>query len=111
MAANDFLLRQNSDETFATAVHVLVDLEQGRLPADQRRTSARPGLVPLGWLLDGGRGPRTALGITHQTELHMTKGRLCPGDALLFHTMVLLQTRHTDLDEGVPSAPAPGHPG
>ena len=29
-AANDFLLRQGDDESFATAVHLLVDLAEGR---------------------------------------------------------------------------------
>jgi hypothetical protein len=101
MAANDFLLRQNSDETFATAVHVLVDLENG----DYQLTSA--GHPPAlfwsraggSWTVDEARG--TALGITYQAELHMTHGRLCPGDALLFYTDGVVETRHTDLDEGV----------
>ena len=48
-AANDFLLRQHSDETFATAVHVLLDLETG----DYRLTSAGhpPALI---WSQAGG---------------------------------------------------------
>ncbi len=43
-AANDFLLRQGSDETFATAVHLSVDLRDGRLHDPQRRSPARAAL-------------------------------------------------------------------
>jgi serine phosphatase RsbU (regulator of sigma subunit) len=100
-AANDFLLRQHSDETFATAVHVLLDLETG----DYQLTSAGhpPALI---WSLAGGawevdKARGTALGIMPHPELHMTSGRLCPGDALMFYTDGVVETRHTDLDEGV----------
>ena len=100
-AANEFLLRQHSDETFATAVHVLLDLETG----DYQLTSAGhpPALIwsqaAGGWEVDKARG--TALGILPLPELHMTTGRLCPGDALMFYTDGVVETRHTDLDEGV----------
>jgi hypothetical protein len=100
-AANDFLLRQHSDETFATAVHVLIDLETG----DYQLTSAGhpPALIwslaSGSWEVDKARG--TALGILPRPELHMTTGRLCPGDALMFYTDGVVETRHTDLDEGV----------
>ncbi|MET0602916.1 MAG: PP2C family protein-serine/threonine phosphatase, partial [Baekduia sp.] len=63
-AANDFLLRQESDESFATAVHVLIHLETG----DYQLTSAGhpPALVwsraEGTWEVDNARG--TALGIT-----------------------------------------------
>lgn len=100
-AANDFLLRQHSDETFATACHVLVDLGTG----DYQLTSAGhpPALVwsraQGTWEIDGARG--TALGIVPRPDLHTTSGRLAPGDALLFYTDGVVETRHTDLDEGV----------
>ncbi len=45
-AANDFLLRQHSDETFATAVHVVVDLPTGSTassaPATHRPCAGTP---------------------------------------------------------------------
>ncbi len=100
LAANEFLLRQRSDETFATAVHVLLDLETG----DYQLTSAGhpPALVwsmaDAEWTLDRARG--TALGITRAVELHTTTGRLRPGDALLFYTDGVVETRNADLDEG-----------
>ncbi len=101
LAANDFLLRQNSDETFATAVHVLVDLETG----DYQLNSAGhpPALIwsrsEGTWSVDTARG--TALGIMPLPEFHVTRSRLCPGDALLFYTDGVVETRHADLDEGV----------
>jgi hypothetical protein len=101
VAANDFLLRQESDETFATAVHVLLDLETG----DYQLTSAGhpPALVWSRshgtWSVDQARG--TALGVTSEAEMHMTSGRLAPGDALLFYTDGVVETRKADLDEGV----------
>ncbi len=101
LAANDFLLRQHSDETFATAVHVLVDLETG----DYQLNSAGhpPALVwsrsEGSWSVDSARG--TALGITPIPEFHVTKSRLHPGDALLFYTDGVVETRHADLDEGI----------
>ena len=100
-AANDFLLRQHADESFATAVHVMLDLESG----DYQLTSAGhpPALVwsttKARWVVDGARG--TALGIVPRPELHTTSGRLCPGEALLFYTDGVVETRHTDLDEGI----------
>jgi hypothetical protein len=101
-AANNFLLRQqHSDESFATAVHVLVDLETG----EYNLTSAGhpPAMVwsrAAGtWSLDRARG--TALGIMPEPELTMTSGKLAPGDALLFYTDGVVETRNADLDEGV----------
>ena len=63
-AANDFLLRQRDDESFATAVHLIVDLERGRLrrspaPGTRRRCA---GTCRRGeWVIDNARG--TALGV------------------------------------------------
>ena len=82
-------------------MHVLIDLETG----DYQLTSAGhpPALVwsRAGgtWAIDGARG--TALGITPDPDFDMTKGRLSPGDALMFYTDGVVETRTTDLDEGV----------
>jgi Stage II sporulation protein E (SpoIIE) len=100
-AANDFLMRQHSDETFATAVHVLVDLETG----EYQLTSAGhpPALVwsrAAGeWAVDQARG--TALGIVSSPELHRTSGLLAAGDALLFYTDGVVETPTSDLDSGI----------
>lgn len=100
-AANDFLLRQSWDEGFATAVHVLVDLNSGgytiinaghppalRWDAGQRE-----------WIIDGARG--TALGITHDAEFHQTVGELAAGDALMFYTDGVVESRTKDFTAGI----------
>src|SRR5205085_9417816 len=85
-AANDFLLRQGLDESFATAVHLILDLEDGSYVI----TSAGhpPALrwdLPAGeWVIDNARG--TALGITSEPELQTSDGKLFAGEALLFYT-------------------------
>jgi hypothetical protein len=103
-AANDFLLRQDSDETFATAAHVLLDFETG----DYSITSAGhpPALVWSGsrsdhgaWTMDEARG--TALGVVRRPDLHATHGRLEPGQALMFYTDGVVESRTTELDDGI----------
>lgn len=100
-AANDFLLRQHGDEAFATAAHVTLDLDTGAYSL----TSAGhpPALLWSAdrgtWELDGARG--TALGIVPRPEMHHTSGVLAPGDALLFYTDGVVETRHHDLDTGI----------
>ena len=74
-AANDFLIRQDWDEGFATAVHVLIDLQTGDYsiinaghPPALRWDSATSE-----WEIDGARG--TALGIMKRPDFHQTTGR------------------------------------
>ncbi|WP_457206711.1 PP2C family protein-serine/threonine phosphatase [Nocardioides sp. P5_C9_2] len=100
-AANAFLLRQDSDESFATAVHVRVDLETG----DYTITSAghppvlhwRPAAAD--WGVDNARG--TALGVVDDPELRASEGRLGEGEALMFYTDGVIETRGRDLDDGL----------
>ncbi len=97
-AANDFLLRQQSDESFSTAVHLAVDLETG----DYSVTSAGhpPALrwdIDRGeWVVDNARG--MALGVLPDPELHSSCGRLRPGEALLFYTDGVVESRGRDID-------------
>lgn len=100
-AANDFLLRQHSDETFATAVHVVVDLPTGEYgifsaghPPALRWDAGR-----REWSVDNARG--TALGIAPDPELHLSAGLLRTGDALLFYTDGVVESREADLDAGI----------
>ncbi|CAN5448938.1 PP2C family protein-serine/threonine phosphatase [soil metagenome] len=100
-AANDFLLRQQSVETFATAVHLSIDLHDGRytiLSAGHPpalRWSASFGE----WRIDNSRG--LALGIMPHPELNASEGVLAPGEALMFYTDGVVETPTNDLDEGI----------
>lgn len=100
-AANDFLLRQHSDETFATAVHVWVDLatgEYGILSAGHP-PALRWDATTREWMVDNARG--TALGIAPLPALEGTSGVLAPGDALMFYTDGVIESRTSDLDTGI----------
>ncbi len=100
-AGNDFLIRQNWDEGFATAVHVLLDLETGDYsiinaghPPALRWDSATSV-----WEIDGARG--TALGIMKRPDFHQTTGRLGVGDALMFYTDGVVESRTVDFTAGI----------
>lgn len=100
-AANRFLLRQQTEDSFSTAVHVIVDLDTG----DYTVTSAGhpPALrwesAGHTWVPDNSRG--TALGVVAEPELISSSGRLEAGDGLLFYTDGVVETRSADLEEGI----------
>ena len=100
-AANRFLLRQRSDESFSTAVHLRVDLctgeytitSAGHPPALRWESAAGE------WAIDNARG--TALGITPDPALDASAGTIAPGDALLFYTDGVVESRTTDIEVGI----------
>ncbi len=100
-AANAYLLRQPSDESFATAVHVEVELDSGRYWI--RSAGHPPALrwVPAekGWEIDNARG--TALGVSETPEVHDSVGQLAPGEALLFYTDGVVESRSADIGDGI----------
>ncbi len=100
-AANAFLLRQGDDEAFATAVHLLVDLENGsyQVTSAGHPPALRWDLPSQEWVIDNARG--TALGVLRRPELHVSKGRLFPGEALLFYTDGVVESRSTHIDAGI----------
>jgi serine phosphatase RsbU (regulator of sigma subunit) len=100
-AANRFLLRQQSDESFSTAVHVVIDLVDGRytITSAGHPPALRWHAATGAWVVDNARG--TALGIMPNPELHHSEGVLARGDALLFYTDGVIETRSTDLDAGI----------
>ena len=56
--------------------------------------------LPTGeWVIDNARG--TALGVLKDPELHRTSGRLLPGEALMFYTDGVVESRTAHLDVGI----------
>lgn len=100
-AGNDFLLRQDWEEGFATAVHVLINLKTGAYSVTNagHPPALRWDALAKEWSVDGARG--TALGITKSAEFHQTTGALTPGDALMFYTDGVVETRVKDFTVGI----------
>lgn len=100
-AANGYLVRQEWDEGFATAVHLAVDLRNGKYAlgsaghppvAHFDAGSGRWGLVDV-------EGP--ALGLLPDVRYEKATGLLRPGDALLLYTDGLVEVPGRDLDVGI----------
>ena len=100
-AANAFLLRQQSDESFATAVHLLVDLESGTyaITSAGHPPALRWRKSPGGWFIDNARG--IALGVIDDVDHVPSWGQLAPGEALMFYTDGVVEKRGSDLDAGI----------
>jgi hypothetical protein len=100
-AANRFLLRRHLDDSFATAVHVAVDLEDGRysITSAGHPPALRWEAAADVWHIDNARG--MAIGIEVDPELTVSEGVLAPGDALLFYTDGVIETPSSDLDSGI----------
>lgn len=100
-AANDYLLRQEWNEGFATCVHVAVDLTDGEF----RLSNAGH---PPPALFAGGSGrwelldrPGTALGLLPTASFGELTGRIGPNDALLLYTDGLIEVPGRDLELGI----------
>lgn len=100
-AANAFLLRQHADESFSTAVHLRVDLVTGRYTVTSagHPPALRWDRTQGDWVLDNARG--MALGIVPGPDLDSSTGVLLPGEALLFYTDGVVESRGEDLDVGI----------
>lgn len=100
-AANDYLLRQDWDEGFATAVHLWLDLTTG---AFEVRTAGHPPaahrLAGAGrWSVLRTDGP--VLGLIEGAEFGVARGRLGAGDALLLYTDGMVEEPRRDIDLGI----------
>lgn len=101
-AANEYLVQQDWEEGFATAVHLDIDLRTGEYsvanaghPAPARYVNGR-----ARWsLLEGGRGP--LLGVVPDAAFPRQTGRLEKGDALLFYSDGVIESRGRDLVDGI----------
>ena len=100
-AANDYLLRQDWAEGFATAVHVNIDLQTG---AFELRSAGHPPGVQLHagsgrWAVHEAEGP--VLGLMPRAEFSVVHGRIGRGDALLLFTDGLVETPERDISLGI----------
>lgn len=100
-AANAYLQRQPSDESIATAVQVVLDLDTG---AYRIRSAGHPPALRWeagagSWEIDNARG--TALGVSDVPEVVASEGVLEPGEALLFYTDGVVESRSADIDDGI----------
>ena len=99
--ANEYLLRQEWEEGFATAIHLHIDLGNGDF---ELRKAGHP---PAVWLHAGsGRwsvldsdGP--VLGWIPDATFEVVRGRLLPDDALLMYTDGLVETVSRDIGSGI----------
>jgi serine phosphatase RsbU (regulator of sigma subunit) len=100
-AANKFLLRRPSDESIATAVQVVIDLTSGSYAI---RSGGHPPVLRWiaeeeEWVIDSARG--MALGVVDDPEFPVSEGVLGPGDAMLFYTDGVVESRRGDIDIGI----------
>lgn len=101
-AANDYLLRQDWSEGFATAIHLALDLVSGDF---ELRAAGHPPAVQLiagsgRWEVHAGtEGP--VLGLMEHATFRTVRGRLAPGDALFLYTDGLVETSTRDISLGI----------
>jgi Stage II sporulation protein E (SpoIIE) len=100
-AANDYLLRQDWEEGFATAVHLSLDTSTG---AFELRTAGHPPAAQLDagsgrWTVHQGEGP--VLGLIEDAEFTVVQGVLRPGDTLLLYTDGMVETARRELEIGI----------
>lgn len=100
-AANAYLQRQPSDEDMATAVQVVLDLATGeyRIRSAGHPPALHWSLAAGEWGVDNARG--TALGVCDGPEFGESAGRLAPGEALMFYTDGVVESRSVDIDAGI----------
>jgi hypothetical protein len=100
-AANDFLLRQDWDEGFATAIHLSLDLVTG---AFEVRTAGHPPAAHRAvgsgrWQVLRTEGP--ILGVIEDATFTTATGMFRPGDAVLLYTDGMVEEPRRDIDLGI----------
>jgi hypothetical protein len=100
-AANDYLMRQDWGEGFATAVHLALDLGTG---AFELRSAGHPPAVQLNagsgrWVVHETEGP--VLGLVPDAKFASVIGTVQRGDALLLYTDGLVETPQRDISLGI----------
>lgn len=99
--SNDYVLRQNWSEAFATAVHLRLDVDTGKYAI---RSAGHPPAASFRasngeWTLADAQGP--ALGFLPEVAYLPTTGWLERGDALLLYTDGLVEIPGRDLALGI----------
>jgi len=101
-AANSYLLRQDWNDGFATAIHVALELDTGKFSVGG---AGHPPAVKY-WagsgqwqVMDAANGP--LLGVLQDAAFPRSYGRLLHGDALLLYTDGVIETRFRDLTVGI----------
>jgi hypothetical protein len=100
-AANDFLLRQDWQEGFATAIHLSLDLESGEFSL---RSAGHPpaAIREAGsgrWRVVETEGP--VLGLIEGASYAPVSGRMRSGDAVLLYTDGMVETPNRDIGLGI----------
>ncbi len=100
VSANDYLLQQNWDEGFATAIHLSLDLRTGDFDV---RSAGHPEAVQRAagsgrWTVHPSGGP--ALGLVSGAEFPAVHGTLRHGDAILLYTDGMVESRSRDIGLG-----------
>ncbi|WP_210648794.1 PP2C family protein-serine/threonine phosphatase [Nocardioides sp. SYSU D00065] len=100
-AANTFLLRQDWEEGFATAIHLSLDLDTGHY--DIRSAGHPPAALRHAgsgrWEVLECEGP--VLGLIEDADYPTTSGEMLPGDAMLLYTDGMVETRNRDISLGI----------
>jgi hypothetical protein len=98
-AANDFLLRQEWDEGFATAVHLSVDLVTGDY--ELRTAGHPPALVRRDGTWSRMASGGLFLGLIPHEQFEPARGRLLEGQAIMVYTDGVVEEPTRDLDVGI----------
>ncbi len=100
-AANEYLLRQDWAEGFATAIHLWADLETGDVevrsaghpPAAYRRAAEDA------WSVLRTEGP--VLGLMEDAEFTVERITMAPGDSIMLYTDGMVEVPNRDIDLGI----------
>ena len=100
-AANEYLVRQEWDEGFATALHITIDLETGhyRLTSAGHPPAAHYAGGSGRWTLINQEG--MVLGLQPDVQFGVAEGHLARYDALLLYTDGLVEVPGRDLALGI----------
>lgn len=108
-AANDFLVRQDWAEGFATAIHLHLDLASG---AFELRKAGHPPPVWMHagsgrWEVLDSEGP--ALGLLADADFECVRGTISTGDGLMLYTDGLVEDPRRDITSGIDRLAGRGH--